>query len=141
MCIVTTLELIQSIQKMPKVLAFPPIQAKFASRICGSSAEAHEILMKNVNGDEGSWGLSMESYEAMRSALKPGTALDSMNRLMIQSVAASLDSLAAKDGKSIKISLSSWLRDSITTATTDSVYGPQNPFRAREVVDAFWFAS
>ncbi|KAG7008470.1 cytochrome P450 monooxygenase [Physcia stellaris] len=138
MYIVTTLGLIQIIQKMPKLLAFPPIEAKFASQICGTSAEAHEILMKNVNGDEGSWGLSMDTYEAMRAALKPGTALDSMNRLMVQSVAASLDSLAAKDGKSRKIHLSSWLRHSITAATTNSVYGPQNPFKARQVVEAFW---
>ena len=138
MYIITTLDLIQTIQKMPKVLAFPPIEAKFASQVCGSSAEAHNILMKNVNGDEGNWGLSMESYEAMRAALQPGIALDEMNRLMIQSVAASLDSLTAKDSKSVNIKLSSWLRDSITAATTDSVYGPQNPFKAREVVEAFW---
>ena len=56
---------VQAIQKQPKELAFPPIEAKFASRICGSSAEAHKILMTNVNGDEGDWGLSMESYAAM----------------------------------------------------------------------------
>lgn len=138
MYIITTLELIQSIQKIPKVLAFPPIEAKFASQVCGSSAEAHNILMKNVNGDEGNWGLSMESYEAMRAALQPGTALDEMNRLMIQSVATSLDKLTAKESKCVKIKLSSWLRDSITAATTDSVYGPQNPFKAQEIVEAFW---
>lgn len=138
MYVVTTLELVQAIQKLPKVLAFPPIEAKFASQVCGSSPEAHNILMKNVNGDEGNWGLSMESYEAMRTALKPGAALDNMNRLMMQSVAISLDNLTSEVGQTVKIRLSEWLRNSVTAATTDSVYGPQNPFKDKDVVNAFW---
>lgn len=141
MYIVTTLDLIQTIQKLPRVLAFPPIEAKFASQVCGSSPEAHKILMNNVNGDEGDWGLSMESYEAMRSALKPGTGLDSMNRLMIENIAASLDNLTSDANHSITIKLSKWLRDHVTAATTSSVYGPQNPFKAEAVADAFWYVS
>ena len=141
MYVVTTLGLIQTIQKLPKALAFPPIQAKFSSQICGSSVEAHNIVMKNVNGDEGNWGLSMEFYEAMRPALKPGAALDHMNRLMMQSVAASLESLTSEAGSKVKVRLSEWLRDSVTAATTDSVYGPQNPFKEKDVVDAFWYVA
>ena len=136
--VVTTLDLIQKIQKLPKILAFPPIEAKFASQVCGSSQEAHKILMNNVNGDEGDWGLSMESYEAMRAALKPGGGLDDMNRLMIQSIAESLEALAPDAGKTVRISLSHWLRDQVTAATTTSVYGPQNPFQDKDVVEAFW---
>ena len=141
MYIVTTLDLIQTIQKLPKVLAFPPIEAKFSSRVCGSSVEAHNIVMKNVNGDEGNWGPSAEFYEAMRHTLKPGAALDHMNRLMMQSVAASLENLRTEAGSQVKIRLSEWLRDSVTTATTDSVYGPQNPFKDKDVVDAFWYVA
>ena len=141
MYIVKTLELVQAIQKLPKVLAFPPIEAKFASQICGSSAEAHKILMKNVNGDEGNWGLSMESYEAMRTALKPGAALDDMNRLMMQNIAASLDDLTAGGSQTVKIQLSEWLRHSVTVATTNSVYGPRNPFQETDVANAFWYGS
>lgn len=40
--------------------------------------------MNNVNGDKGDWGLSMESYAAMRSALLSSPDLDKMNRVMIQ---------------------------------------------------------
>lgn len=138
MYIVTTLDLIQKIQKLPKVLAFPPIEAKFASQVCGSSPEAHNILMKNVNGDEGDWGLSMESYEAMRAALKPGAGLDNMNRLMMQSIAASLDSLIPESSGSVNIQLAQWLRNRVTSATTTSVYGPQNPFQDEKVADSFW---
>lgn len=138
MYIVTTPELIQAVQKQPKVLAFPPIEAKFASTVCGTSADAHKILMQNVNGDEGDWGLSMESYATMRAALSPGSGLDAMNRTMVESVSTSLESLRPSKGKADRIKLVEWLRNSITLATTDSVYGPQNPFRDEAIVDAFW---
>lgn len=138
MYIVTKPELIQAIQKQPKVLAFPPIQAKFATRICGSSDETNRILMKNLNGDEGDWGLSMESYACMRAALSPGPGLDDMNRLMIQNIAVSLDSLNPVSASRTKIELAKWLRRVVTEATTNSVYGPQNPFKDLEVAEAFW---
>ena len=142
MYIVTTLELIQAIQKLPRVLAFPPVEAKFAISVCGCSAESHSILMKNVNDDEGDWGLSMKSYASMRAALSAGPDLDKMNRVMIENVAASLDELLTPSVKHAgKISLSSWLRKVVTMATTNSVYGPHNPFKEDAVANAFWYLS
>lgn len=138
MYIVTKPDLIQAIQKQPKILAFPPIEAKFAINVCGSSEEAHKILMKNVDGDDGDWGLSMDSYAGMRAALSPGPGLDDMNRVMIRNIAASLDSLKPSPGSCMKIELAKWLRQSVTAATTNSVYGPQNPFNNLEVAEAFW---
>lgn len=141
MYVVTRLELIQAVQKQHKTLAFPPIEAKFASKVCGASLEAQAILDKNVNGDEGDFGLSMESYAAMRAALKPGPHLDNMNRVMIQEIAKSLDLIQPFKGKSRTVDLYAWLRDAITTATTRSVYGPMNPYDKKAIADAFWLAS
>ena len=141
MYIATTPELIQAIQKLPKALAFPPIEAKFASRICGSSEEANRILMKNVNGEDGDWGLSMEAYAGMRAALSPGPGLDDMNRIMIQNIAGSLDSLRpSSKAFGTRIELAKWLRQSVTAATTNSVYGPQNPFKDSQIADASWYS-
>jgi hypothetical protein len=138
MYVVTKPELIQIVQKQHKTLAFPPIEAKFASKVCGASPEAQAILDKNVNGDEGDFGLSMESYTAMRAALKPGSQLDDMNRVMIQEITKSLDMLQPAKGESKRIGMNTWLRDAITTATTRSVYGPMNPYDNKEIADAFW---
>lgn len=138
MYVVTKPELIQSVQKQHKVLAFPPIEAKFADTVCGTSAEARAILEKNVNGDDGEHGLSMESYAAMRDALKPGALLDDMNRVMIQEIAKSLDELEPPKGESRKIGMNAWLREAVTSATTRSVYGPMNPYDKKEIADAFW---
>jgi cytochrome P450 len=138
MYVVTNPQLIQRIQKQHKILAFPPIEAKFASTICGASKEAQDILAKNVNGDDGEHGLSMESYAAMRDALKPGPQLDDMNRHMIQEIAEALDILQPAAGETKKIGMYAWLRDAITTATTRSVYGPMNPYDDKAIADAFW---
>jgi len=138
MYVVTQPELVQKIQKQHKILAFPPIEAKFASTICGASKEAQAILAKNVNGDDGEHGLSMESYTAMRDALKPGPQLDDMNRHMIQEIAQALDALQPAPGEARRIGIYAWLRDAITTATTRSVYGPMNPYDDKAVADAFW---
>lgn len=138
MYVVTKPELIQTVQKQHKILAFPPIEAKFASTVCGASLEAQKILGKNVNGDEGDFGLSMESYTAMRAGLKPGSELDDMNRVMIQEIAKSLDLLQPTKSESRTVGMYTWLRDAITTATTRSVYGPMNPYDDKAIADAFW---
>ncbi|KAK3372601.1 putative cytochrome P450 [Podospora didyma] len=138
MYIVNTPELVQAVQKQHKILAFPPIAVKFTKNVCGSSKEANEIVAINANGDDGDHGVSMATYAGMHAALKPGPDLDDMNRDMIQEIATLLDKLQPKDQKPRRISLYSWLRASITTATTRSVYGPLNPYEDQAVADAFW---
>ncbi len=138
MYIVTTPELIQAIQKQPKNLAFAPIEAMVATRLCGSSTEAKKLAMANVNGDEGDWGLSRDTYSKIKAALTPGPELDAMNRAMIQNLAKALDDLRPPDGKRAQIKLAKWVCDCITAATTDSVYGPRNPFKTEDVVNGFW---
>lgn len=138
MYVVTKPELVQVIQKQHKTLAFPPIEAKFAATVCGASPEAQAILAKNVNGDEGDFGLSMDSYAAMRAALKPGPELDDMNRSMLLEIIKALDQLEPAKGESRKLEMYGWLRGAITLATTRSVYGPMNPYNDKAIADAFW---
>lgn len=138
MYVVTTPELVQMVQKQHRVLAFPPVEAKFASTVCGVSPETQALLLQNVNGDEGDHGLSMESHAAMRAALKPGSQIDEMNRAMLYEIAGSLDLLEPDKGTTRQINMYEWLRDTITTATTRSVYGPMNPYDDKAIADAFW---
>lgn len=138
MYIITKPDLIQATQKLPKILAFPPVQAKFATRLCGISQETKDLVFDNVNGEKGDTGFSLESYVAMRVALAPSEECDEMNRQMIQNVAAALDRLIPSTQQSVNIGLWSWFRQNITTATTRAVYGPKNPLNDQSVVDAFW---
>lgn len=126
------------VQKQHKILAFPPIEAKFASKVCGASPETQALLAVNVNGDEGDHSLMMESHAAMQGALKPGAQIDEMNQSMIQEVASALDQLEPANGQTRRIDMYAWLRGAITTATTRSVYGPMNPYDDKTIADAFW---
>ena len=139
MYIVTTYELIQAIQKQPIVLAFAPVAAKFSSKICGDSAEGHKVLMKNMTGEEGDWGLTMETRASIKATLAPGQGLDEMNRQMVQMVATSFDCLTPLPGRKAKIELGKWLFDNVTAATSNSIYGPQSPFNDQNVTESFWY--
>lgn len=95
-------------------------------------------MIKNVNGTDGNWGISAELYPIFMEALKPGGGLDGLNRVMIQAVAEALDSLdewVGREGKRT-VMLNDWVREAITKATTDSVYGPENPFRKAGIREA-----
>ncbi|KAI4249041.1 MAG: hypothetical protein LQ352_005748 [Teloschistes flavicans] len=136
--VVNSVELISSIQRFPKVLAFPPIEAKFATTICASSKEANDILAVNLNCEDGDWGYSHDVYQSMHSALAPGAGLDGMNRVMIQNIAGSLERLKPTENQPTRIGLAEWSRHEITLATTNSVYGKHNPFKQPKVERAFW---
>lgn len=138
MYIITKPDLIQVTQKQHKVLAYPPVEADFASKVCGVSQAAKAIVNHNVSGAEGETGFSMESHVAMRSALSPGKGFDDMNRKMIQNILLSLGTLQQLPPQSVRTGLMDFVRSRVTSSTTDAVYGPQNPFRDHAVVDAFW---
>lgn len=74
----------------------------------------------------------------MRSALKPGTKLDDMNRVTIREIAEALDKVEPANGLLHRISLYTWLLDAIALATTRAVYSPMNPFEDKSVADALW---
>lgn len=141
--VITSIDLIGAVQRVPKILALAPIEAKFAMTVCASSKEANRILNLNINGDEGDWGLSMDYHKSLHPSLAPGPGLDAMNRIMLKNISISLDHLHScmndvdrPVGK--QIGLMKWLRHETTLATTNSVYGPLNPFKDPKVEAAFW---
>jgi hypothetical protein len=132
MYIVTSPELIHLIQKQPKKLSFAPLEAKFACKTLAISSKGTDIVMTNVNGEEGDWGLSMETYAVMR------TTLEELSRPTIQNLAKALNTLIPAGLTKIEVGLSKWVRNTVTLATTDSVYGPLNPYQDQEIQDSFW---
>lgn len=137
--VINSIELIAAAQRYPKTLAFPPIEAKMGIRLNSTSGAANKIIMTNVNGEEGDWGLSIDVYKSMRTSMAPSTYLDSMSRMMMKNVAASMEKLCTPQGGSKRrIGLAQWLRHEITLATTNAVYGPANPFLYGEVEASFW---
>lgn len=121
-------------QRQIKTLAFPPLEAKFAISVCGTSKTANDILNTNTNGEEGDWGYSVTFYKSIHVPLAPGPDLDAMNRVMAQKVSASIDGIK---GQKV-VQLFEFIKNEIALATTDSVYGPKNPFHDRTIVNSFW---
>ncbi|KAL8674087.1 MAG: hypothetical protein Q9168_001482 [Polycauliona sp. 1 TL-2023] len=136
--VVNSVDLISSIQRLPKILAFAPLEAKFATIMCASSREGNEIIANNLNCEGGDWGYSHDLHKSMNSALAPGAGLDGMNRIMIQNIARSLDKLKPRESQIMEIKLGEWSRHEITMATTNSVYGECNPFTDPKIENAFW---
>jgi hypothetical protein len=123
------------VQKQPRILAFPPIESKFSKSICGSSKQAIEILDWNVDGSQGDDSMILTFFKAIHTPLAPGKELDHMNRVMAQTVAGAVERL--KGEKVVR--LFEFVAHEITRATTDAVYGPENPFRDPEVAESFWY--
>jgi hypothetical protein len=138
MYVVTSPELIHLIQKQPKRLSFAPLEAKFACKTLAISSKGTDIVMTNVNGEEGDWGLSMETYTVMRTTLAPGATLEELTRPTIQNLANALDLLIPSGKTQVQVDLSKWVRNTVTLAATDSVYGSLNPYKDQKIQDSFW---
>ena len=139
--IINSYELIGAIDRRPKNFSFKPIEAQVGKRMTDWSDDAGKIVLRNLNGEDGEWGISIESYQAIRNAMAPGANLDRMNRAMIQDIATSCDRLQPDIQKGLparKIGLMEWLRHELTAAMTNAVYGPQNPYQDPRVERAFW---
>ena len=136
--VVNSLNLISSIQRMPESLAFPPLEAKFATIVCSSSKESNDIIANNLNGEDEDWGYSHDLHTSVHLALAPGPGLDAMNRVMIHNITRSLNLLKPHKCRLMEVNLGEWSRHEITMATTNSVYGKFNPFKDPEVEKAFW---
>ncbi|KAJ4356540.1 uncharacterized protein N0V89_004574 [Didymosphaeria variabile] len=135
------LHLTQDAREPPPVPALVPFiepmvdlsrkKSRYYTELCNT---ANDILNTNVNGDEGFWGYSVTHYKAIHPPLFPGPGLDAMNRVMARKITSSLESIQSSE----VIRLFDFIKREITLATTDSVYGDQNPFRDPTIVEAFW---
>ncbi|KAK0701165.1 cytochrome P450 [Apiosordaria backusii] len=137
MYVVSSPDLIQSIQKQHRAFSIDPILIKFTSIIAGSSKETEDLMHINLYGDDGDHGVAQESHVALKEGTKPAN-IDDMNREMLREVASSLDLLEPTVGQAKRIQLYSWLRTTLTSATTKAVYGPLNPYNDKSIADAFW---
>ncbi|KAI1135159.1 putative cytochrome P450 [Hypoxylon sp. FL0543] len=137
--VVTKPDLVVQVDRQNKKFSFAPIVYEFSKVTCGVGKEATEILGQNLLGEHGNWGLCEDMVIGMRESLKPGDNLDSMNRIMAEDICQSLDATKPEPGKEFRlINLQEWVAYVVTMATTNSVYGPHNPYKRKDVRDAFW---
>ena len=129
--------LVSAIDRDAQDFSFAPYLVQFGARALHPTKEAVNKLSKNIDGLESDPGLRIQTQKAMRESLASGSSsLDVMNRELVRQLSNLMD--IAVTGSDGPIGLFRWIRDIVTTASTNAVYGPENPFLRNGVADGLW---
>lgn len=131
MYIVNATDLIPSLQKHWRTVSFAAIAAN-AGHSVGLSKKAVKLMHDALTSEDG-FSLSWPKY--VMSAMSPGNDLDSMNRVAIETFANQTETL--RTSATVKVGLWQWTRQTMVMATTEAVWGPQNPWRDPAVAEAW----
>ncbi|TWU71320.1 hypothetical protein ED733_000470 [Metarhizium rileyi] len=132
--IINAPSLIPSLQKQKHDIAFEPIPARAMANICGMSRAGMEIFNHaKINGESFFGGF----LRAAHHSLAPGKGLESISKQAIRVMAASIKRLESKNTK-LKVNLWHWVRHEMLIATTEAMYGPNNPFRCPSNEDSWY---
>ncbi|KAI0400028.1 cytochrome P450 [Xylaria palmicola] len=130
--VINSTSLIPVAQRQFKTLAFGPIEVRAAENVMGASKKAVKIMSDDMVADR---GYLITFNQSIHPALSPGVELDSMNRVSVESINTSLNAISSSR---TRIQLFKWVRHEIFMATSDGVYGPENPMRDPEVETAWY---
>ncbi len=141
MYIVTSPSLIAACDRRSKIVSFAPYVVEFGKRILAGSKHSVGLLSEDLLEEKGPHGsLRPETMAAMHRALVPGERLDRMMRETLRSSKEFLD--ASLEGQTDSVPLFHWVKQFMTIAGTDAVYGAEkNPFRDPEVGQSFWYVA
>ncbi|TAQ91216.1 hypothetical protein B7494_g441 [Chlorociboria aeruginascens] len=123
--VINSLSLIGPLQRQIKTIAFAPIEAQAAAAVMGVGPAGNAIIGADNMREPGSYLSTF--VPSTHPALSPGPGLDAINGAAIRHVSASLIKLRGNGPTTVE--LFSWVRREMFMATTESIYGPKNPFR------------
>ena len=134
--VVTAPELVQSVARNSRVLAFNPFIAQIGKRMTGHDDATSTIVQHNLNGENGH-GYVTEIHDGTVATLSNQGHIGSITSTMLRGLEVELDEIQAKPF----IHLFSWLRETITKTSSTAIYGPANPLTCggNNLVEAFWF--
>ncbi|KAH3962153.1 hypothetical protein HBI56_180410 [Parastagonospora nodorum] len=144
MCIVNSTHLIPLLQKQWRTVSFAAIAAG-AGITVGISKEAVKIMHQDLTSEHG-FSIGWPRY--IIPAMSARKDLDAINRRSVEVLADEVEEPQAKGV--VRLELSQWSRQMMFTATTEAVWGPQNPYRDPVVAEAWrcvqsrlssWFVS
>ncbi|KAF2832521.1 cytochrome P450 [Ophiobolus disseminans] len=131
MYIVNSTELIPLLQKQWRTVSFAAIAAD-AGITVGMSKEAVRIMHEDLTSEH-SFSVSWPRY--ILPAMGPGKDLDAINRRSVEVLADEMEALRANN--IVRLGLSQWSRQTMVTASTEAIFGPQNPYRDPIVAEAW----
>lgn len=117
------------VQRQWRTLLFPPIQAKAAQAAMGASKEAVAILKHDMITEHGFvHGMVKTTLPTMN-----GPSLNVLNTKTSEVFEEALRQFAAPT----TVNLFEWIGKQIMYATTDAIYGPFNPMRDNQNIEAW----
>ncbi|GAP82390.1 putative cytochrome p450 oxidoreductase [Rosellinia necatrix] len=122
--VINAVELIPVLQRQWRAISFTPILAASGPSVMGMSNEASKILHRNMQSDH---NYVVGFAPTISLAMGPGPSLDLMNKRAVEVMVAGMREFRQK-GPTV-INFWDWTRHEILMATTDAIYGPQNPYR------------
>lgn len=108
----------------------------FIKRIMKVSRKSIEALSQNIEGI-GHWGFREETMKAVHATMAHADNLEKITQEMLRSL---IPQLAISHSGSVprREELFSWMKRIVTRASTDAIYGDDNPFHDPRVEDGFW---
>jgi hypothetical protein len=131
--VVNSLSLIPPLQRQIKTIAFAPIEAQAAATVMGVGPAGNAIIGSDKMFEHDSYLSTF--VPSTHPALSPGPGLDALNGAAIRYISDSLAKL--NSNSTTTVDLFSWVRRELFMATTESIYGPKNPFRDPALEEAW----
>ncbi|KAI1439191.1 cytochrome P450 [Xylaria sp. CBS 124048] len=126
--IVNSTSLIPPVQRKSQTISFAPILVQVAAGIIGFSRSGMDVVGKDPTDEH---SLLETSARNNTLTLTPGPRLHELNQSATRHISQSLDELkAAGKGKGESVlRLHEWVSRTIIKTSTETMYGPMNPFR------------
>ncbi|OGE49293.1 hypothetical protein PENARI_c022G02742 [Penicillium arizonense] len=124
-------ELVSAVRRNHRSMSFEPVFTRTAECAGGIKGPGLQLLRGKESQGQ---GLGHHTVTNMRPTLL-GEGLDEMNTKMIECVQQSVQELRSHCRT---VDLYDWCTLAMTIASTDAIYGPQNPYKQRKTRDSYW---
>ncbi|KAK8127816.1 hypothetical protein PG984_008924 [Apiospora sp. TS-2023a] len=132
MYVVNSPGLIPELQTQWRAISFAAIAAD-AGSVVGMSKEAVRIMHKDMMSEH---GFSVSWPRFIAPSMAPGKDLNMISRRAVEVLSAQTEPLRAQGGP-VTVGLWGWSRQLMEVATTEAVWGPQNPYRDSGIAEAW----
>lgn len=141
--IVSSADIVQSLERQGKLVSFWTMEARFIAGLGNLSKAGAEKLAANMEPTSEKPSLLLNGMKATNVAMSTQGGLDDMIRVAADIIKVRLDDLFNEvgGGKSPNklVNFWDWVQHEITMVTTDTFYGPANPYQDPKVEAGFWY--
>lgn len=135
--IVNDSRLASAIQRRSDVFSFDPFVLLTTERLAGTTKEGMKLVRQDITGGHHERGVVNDYQERTHKFLSSSSSLESMSYEMFRNITVVLQELGHNDGS--VVNLSSWVKQAISITSTNTMYGPMNPFATNsKMYSAFW---